>query len=166
MEPSSSLVAHQSVQAVSSESTFEGFYAAQLKWARQLTFVLLGDSRFVDDIVHEAFIRLHRRFDQIENPRAYLRVTLVNAVRRHRRQESRRERAHEQAAQSAPDRDVTLDGLLERIDRLPYRQRAVLVLRYFEGLSEAEIADTLGCRPGTVKSLASRALARLREENH
>ncbi len=50
------------------------------------------------------------------------------------------------------------------VDRLPERQRAVLVLRYFEGLSEAEIAETLSCRPGTVKSLASRALDRLRKE--
>jgi RNA polymerase sigma factor (sigma-70 family) len=158
-------VTHQDVQAVGSESTFEGFYAAQLGWARQLTFVLAGDSRFVDDLVHDAFIRLHGRFDQIENPRAYLRVTLVNAVRRHRRQENKRQHAHEQSAQSAPERDAPLDDLLERIGLLPYRQRAVLVLRYFEDLSETEIADTLRCRPGTVKSLASRALARLREEN-
>jgi RNA polymerase sigma factor (sigma-70 family) len=63
-----------------------------------------------------------------------------------------------------PARNTELDDLLERIDRLPYRQRAVLVLRYFEDLSEAEIADVLGCRPGTVKSTASRALTRLREE--
>ena len=54
--------------------------------------------------------------------------------------------------------------VLDLIDRLPSRQRAVLVLRYFEGLSELEIAEVLSCRPGTVKSLAARALSRLREE--
>lgn len=154
----------QGVQALRSEATFDGFYAAQLDWARRLTFVLCGDSRFVDDLVHDAFLRLQPRFAEIDNPRAYLRVTLVNAVRRHHRRESRRQEAQEQAAIPTPDSANEYDELLEGIDRLPYRQRAVLVLRYFEDLSEAEIADVLECRPGTVKSLASRALARLREE--
>jgi RNA polymerase sigma factor (sigma-70 family) len=140
------------------------FYAAQLAWARRLTFVLVGDSRFVDDLVQDAFMRLRPRFDEIDNPRAYLRVTLVNAVRRHRRRERRREDAQQESAQPVPKSNAGLDDLLARIDRLPHRQRAVLVFRYFEDLSEAEIADALGCRPGTVKSLASRALAQLREE--
>ncbi|HEY3670790.1 MAG TPA: sigma-70 family RNA polymerase sigma factor [Acidimicrobiia bacterium] len=155
---------HRSVQAVSRESTFEGFYEAQLDWARRLTFVLTGDDLFVDDLVQDAFVRLRPRFDQLDNPRAYLRVTLVNGVRRHRRRERRREQAHASLAHPSPEEDGALDDLVDRIDRLPYRQRAVLVLRYFENLSEAEIAESLGCRPGTVKSLASRALARLREE--
>ena len=53
--------------------------------------------------------------------------------------------------------------LADAVAALPYRQRAALVLRYHVGLSEAEIADALGCRPGTVKSLTSRALAALRK---
>ncbi|HEX2039468.1 MAG TPA: sigma-70 family RNA polymerase sigma factor [Acidimicrobiales bacterium] len=57
-----------------------------------------------------------------------------------------------------------MDETWDVLRRLPYRQRAVLVLRYYEDLSEAEIADVLDCRPGTVKSAANRALARLREE--
>jgi RNA polymerase sigma factor (sigma-70 family) len=153
------------VQARSSEATFEGFYAAQLDWARRLAFVLTGDTRFTDDIVQDAFLRLRSKFDAIDNPRAYLRVTLVNAIRRHRHRERRREQAHEHSARSAVASEAAFDALLERIDRLPFRQRTVLVLRYFEELSEAEIADVLGCAPGTVKSLASRALARLREES-
>ena len=59
--------------------------------------------------------------------------------------------------------DLTVDHLADAVAALPFRQRAVVVLRYHAGLSEAEIADALGCRPGTVKSLASRALARLEE---
>jgi RNA polymerase sigma factor (sigma-70 family) len=159
-------VTHQGVQAVRSEPTFEAFYGAQVEWARRLTFVLAGgDSRFVDDLVHEAFIRLQPRFDEIESPKAYLRVTLVNALKRHRHREARRDFAQEESARATRSTDPAIEELLYRIDRLPYRQRAVLVLRYFEDLSESEIAEVLECRPGTVKSLAARALARLREES-
>jgi DNA-directed RNA polymerase specialized sigma24 family protein len=56
------------------------------------------------------------------------------------------------------------EQLLELLDALPYRQQAVLVLRYWLDLTEAEIAEALGCRPGTVKSLCARALTRLRKE--
>ena len=54
--------------------------------------------------------------------------------------------------------------LLDAVDALPYRQKAVIVLRYYEDLRERDIATALGCRPGTVKSLASRALQRLAQE--
>ena len=60
--------------------------------------------------------------------------------------------------------EFRFDELADAIARLPFRQRAVIVLRYYADLTEAEIADALGCRPGTVKSLASRALATLSKE--
>jgi DNA-directed RNA polymerase specialized sigma24 family protein len=56
------------------------------------------------------------------------------------------------------------DALLAELARLPRREQAVLVLRFYEGLSDVEIAETLGCRPGTVRGYASRALAKLRVE--
>ena len=59
--------------------------------------------------------------------------------------------------------ELGADELLDAVDALPFRQRAVLVLRYYRDLSEGEIADALGCRPGTVKSLATRALDQLRK---
>jgi RNA polymerase sigma factor (sigma-70 family) len=152
------------VQVARPEATFERFYAAELEWARRLTFVLSGDGRFFDDLVQDAFLRLQQRFDQIDNPKAYLRVTLVNGVRRHHGRERQRQLAQEQSITAASEATAAYDELLTQIDRLPYRQRAVLVLRYFEDLSEGEIADVLGCREGTVKSLASRALAQLRKE--
>jgi len=63
-----------------------------------------------------------------------------------------------------PAVDFAFDELGDAVAALPFRQRAVLVLRYHHGLSEAEIADALECRPGTVKSLASRALDTLKKE--
>ncbi len=60
--------------------------------------------------------------------------------------------------------ELSFDDLADAVAALPFRQRAVVVLRYHAGLSEAEIAEALACRPGTVKSLASRALSRLQKE--
>ena len=143
---------------------FEEFYRRELEWARRLAFLLIGDDRYSDDIVQEAFLRMQSRFESVDTPRAYLRVTIVNACRRHEKKEGRRRRA-QQAAMVEPRTDhAQIDQVLALIDRLPSRQRAVLVLRYFEDLSEAEISEVLSCRPGTVKSLSARALARLRKE--
>jgi RNA polymerase sigma factor (sigma-70 family) len=68
-------------------------------------------------------------------------------------------RTHSPATESDPHL-----YLIDLIDELPYRQKAVVVMRYWLDLSEREIADHLGCRPGTVKSLASRAMERLRKD--
>src|SRR6266540_1160863 len=68
------------------------------------------------------------------------------------------------AAVLTGDRDLAQDIVQEVLARLPRRQQAVLVLRFYEGLSDTEIAEVLGCRPGTVRGYASRALAALRVE--
>lgn len=152
------------MQVARRPQTFEQFYAEELQWARRLAFVLTRDLRFSDDLVQDAFLGLHGHFDRVENPRAYLRVAIVNAARKQRAREWRRNRAQELAAEDRGGHSPELDALLERIDRLPKRQRTVLVLRYFEDLTEVEIAEVLSCRPGTVKSLAARALERIRKD--
>lgn len=142
---------------------FAAFYERELTWARRLAFVFLGDADAADDIVQDAFVQLHRRFDGLDAPRAYLWVTIVNSCRRFHRRETGRRRAY--GALEQPESVSQPSGeVLDLVDKLPVRQRAVLVLRYFEGLSEVEIAETIGCRPGTVKSLSARALERLRRE--
>ena len=145
------------------DDSFDAFCRRELDWARRLAYVLVVDVDAAAEIAQDAFLGLQPRYPELRNPRAYLRVTIVNGCRRHRRREARRQESQRLAAEpelvSPPSREI-----LDLVDRLPDRQRAVLVLRYFEGLSEAEIADTLSCRPGTVKSLASRALDRLRKE--
>jgi RNA polymerase sigma factor (sigma-70 family) len=143
---------------------FDAFCREELEWARRLAFVLTGSRDVADDIAQEGFARVCRRYDALDNPRGYLRVVIVNLSRRRGRTLDRERPLYD-------DDDTAVSGVssesmevLDLIDRLPSRQRAVLVLRYFEGLSELEIGEVLSCRPGTVKSLAARALSRLREE--
>jgi RNA polymerase sigma factor (sigma-70 family) len=103
------------------------------------------------------------RFAELEHPAAYTRVVLVNLTRRHVGREARRRNAEQRTVSTivvSPEHRELLDV----VGALPLRQRAVIVLRYYEGLSEAEIATALRCRQGTVKSLSARALERLRRE--
>jgi RNA polymerase sigma-70 factor (sigma-E family) len=134
-------------------------YPGMVRLARALT----GETDRAEDVVQDAFARLHGRIGHLENPGGYLRTTVVNLSRDHGRRRRREYRTHRLAAgpTSLPlDASELIDVLLS----LSYRQRAVLVLRYWGDWSEAEIADALGCRPGTVKALASRGIDRLRKE--
>jgi RNA polymerase sigma factor (sigma-70 family) len=138
-------------------------YRQQSLWAARVAFLLTSDANLAEDLVQEAFLALYRHADQVENPRAYLRVTLANLATRNRRREGRRTKAHVITAKRETV-DANANELFDVIGRLPPKQRVVIVLRYYEGLSEAEIAAALRCAPGTVKSLASRAIDRLRKE--
>lgn len=124
--------------------------------------LLTGSQQLGEDLAQEALLGLVRNAP-ISQPRAYLRRSLVNlSINAGRRRT--RERTYLQSIREQPMPPPETDDLWPLVIALPVRQRSVLVLRYYEDLSEAEIARVLGCRPGTVKSLASRALARLRQE--
>ena len=153
--------------SVEGDDDFAAFCRAELQWARRLAYVMTGDGQSADDIAQEALARVCKRFATLDNPRAYLRVVIVNLSRRHRRRDDRlRPLGEGDTGDEDPSRTPSPESveILTLIDRLPNRQRAVVVLRYYEGLTEIEIAAALQCRPGTVKSLASRALRHLREE--
>lgn len=142
---------------------FEAFYREQWADAVRLAHLLTGVDAVAEDLAQEAFTRVERRWAAVDNGPAYLRTALVNACRSWQRSRGREE-VRLRLAGSGVDQvdDLGADELLDAVDALPFRQRAVLVLRYYHDLSEQEIADALGCRPGTVKSLASRALDQLR----
>lgn len=133
----------------------------RVRLTRLATAITL-DASLAEEVVQDAFAGLHRRFRDVENPVGYLQRSVVNAsikVLRRRRT----------AAMHRPDRPpVThipeIDETWEAVTRLPARQRAVVALRYWEDLSEAEIADSLGWPTGTVKSTLHRALKRLKKE--
>ncbi len=144
-------------------STFVTFYRAEYPGTVRLAHALTGSAEAAEDVAQEAFGRILDRIDGLDNPGGYLRTTVVNLCHDRARRQVR-----EQRVEAAPRAGLTLSlGASEMIDvllRLPYRQRAVLVLRYWGDWSEREIAAALGCRSGTVKTLASRGLARLRKE--
>jgi DNA-directed RNA polymerase specialized sigma24 family protein len=125
----------------------------------RLAFLLSGSQAEAEEIVQEAFVRVRNRIERADNPSAYLRAAVVNGCRnRYRRLMV--ERRHPAPA-AGPVHDQ-VDELRDALAALGPRQRSVIVLRYYAGLSEAEIAQALGCRPGTVKSLCHRGLAELR----
>jgi len=150
--------------ALSDHTTLERFVAEQTLGLTRFAFLLCGDRQRAEDLVQDALLAMHRRFGAVvtvENPLAYARRAIVNG----NISVARRRSSSEVAMAVLPD-GVAFDAvpeLWERLEELPSRQRAVLVLRYWLDQSDEEIAGLLGCRRGTVRSLAARAFAILRE---
>jgi RNA polymerase sigma-70 factor (sigma-E family) len=153
--------------------TFEEFIAARLPAVLKFAGVLTGDRGLAEDVVQEVLIRANGRWQAIarlDRPEAYVRKMIVNEYLSWRRRSWRLVPAGtgtDIPGRSTPDPAAGYaerDAMVAELAKLPLRQRAVLVLRYYEGLSDREIADVLGCRPGTVRGYASRALAALRVE--
>ena len=148
---------------------FEEFAVAALPGLLRFGVILTGDRHRADDLVQSALVKTMRRWSHIDHahPTAYVRRAMVNAHLSWWRSRAAREAripdtfdvpAPGDAAAAYDDQDQ----LARALAVLPPRQRAVIVLRYYEGLSEAEIADELGCARGTVKSQAAKALRTLR----
>jgi len=137
----------------------------------RLGFLLTDDRSLAEDLVQDAFLGLQRRWSGLVDrsaAAAYLRTSVVNGARSQlRRRIVARRHLRVAEPDEAPSADLAVllteehREVVEAMRRLPRRQRAVLVLRYWSGLSEAEIAAVLGVARGTVKSSASRALATL-----
>jgi RNA polymerase sigma-70 factor (sigma-E family) len=145
-------------------------YAAHAPDAVRLAYLLTGDRALAEDLAQEAFVRMFGRFRDLRRPeafRAYLRRTVVNLSRSHFRR-ARVERAFLARTASEPvaagPEPEPRSELWEALGTLTPRQRAAIVLRYYEDLSEAQTADVLRCPVGTVKSLVSRGMERLRRE--
>ena len=159
---------------VTQDLTWADLVAARLPALRRLAVMLTGEAGPAEDLVQSALARAHRHADRIvgmDSPAAYLRRTLVNEHLSWRRRQGRtptmRPLADDDSHVADPTRVVDLrDQTWRLLATLPRQQRAVLALRYYEDLSDAEIADLLGCSTGTVRSHASRALAVLRERLH
>ncbi|GIH89666.1 SigE family RNA polymerase sigma factor [Planobispora siamensis] len=128
-------------------------------------YMLAGNPHDAADLVQEALVRLRGSWPRVRrkhDPESYVKTTITRLHISVWRRRKREHLAPEVPERPQPVADSPLD-LWDELARLPKRQRAVLVLRYYEDRSDAEIAQMLGISPGTVRSQASRALDKLRD---
>lgn len=127
----------------------------------RLAYLLTGDRGAAEELVQDAFIAVHRSWGRVTQPSAYLRVAVVNACRSWGR---RRVLERERRPASAEHAFLVADEMWDLLQGLPERQRAAIVLRFYEDLPDREIAAVLGCREATVRTAVFRGLAALRKE--
>lgn len=146
---------------------FETFVDARYAALARTAVLLTGDRATAEDLLQEALIRTYATWRRVRDTGAaegYVRTTMVRLLLRDRRRRWSGEIPHA----DVPDRPspradpVTTESVRAALRRLPTDQRAVLVLRFYADQSESQIAETLQCAPGTVKSRISRGLAALR----
>ena len=152
---------------------FDEFVAGNLEQLLKTAYLITWDAGEAEDLVQECLFKVARRWPRVRGmaqPQAYARRILVNlavddaaAAPGAAASSTGRQRSSTEPARDLLVGLETRAELLDALARLTPRQRAVLVLRYFNDLTEAQTAEVLGCSPGTVKSNASRGLARLRE---
>jgi RNA polymerase sigma-70 factor (sigma-E family) len=146
---------------------FREFVRVRFEPLRALAYVTCGDWQTAEDAVAGALARLYLRWHRVNSPDAYARTMVVRAAIGEKRRPWRREHSAGDALPevAGPDPADNVDERLRLVAALrhvPPRQRAVLVLRFLEGLSVEETAEVLGCCTGTVKSQSSRGLDTLR----
>lgn len=147
------------------EAGFNEFVATRGPALQRAAFLLTGDHHTAQDLVQQALMEAARRWEKIHtSPEAYVRRSVYTAnVSRWRRQKyAEHELTGDRVAPATHDVDARV-SLTSALERLTAKQRAVLVLRYYEDLTEVQTAETLGVSVGTVKSTHSQALRRLRE---
>lgn len=136
----------------------EPVYSAAYRELLRVAYVLTGSGAAAEDVVHDVFCRVGPRIAQLDNPVAYLRVAVVNQCRSIHRRAARAPRL----AAPEPVLDGRLVELQDALRGLNERRRTAIVLRYLCDLPDDEIADLIGCRVGTVRTLIHRGLAELR----
>jgi RNA polymerase sigma-70 factor (sigma-E family) len=141
--------------------------------ALRLAYVLTGDRELAEDLMQEAFVRITGRLGHLRVPDrldVYLRRTIVNlCTSQLRRRKLERAWLAGEAAKSMTQREddpALRDEMWRALQRLPFRQRAALVLRFYEDLSERETAELLGCSQGALNSLVVRGIKTLRADLH
>jgi RNA polymerase sigma-70 factor (sigma-E family) len=157
-----------------SDDDFDRFASRELPALLRYAFMLTGDRELARDLVQDVMLKAHAQWHRVaaaDQPRLYVRTMITRAFLSWRRRWAVRNVLVSVAGQVEPapvvDHSTAIadrDDMWQLLSRLPRQQRAVLVLRYYERLTDPEIAAVLNCSAGTVRGYASRALATLRLE--
>ena len=149
------------VQQRKAAVTWTDVYRVERDGLVRLAYLITSSQSVAEDLVQDCFIRVMGRLAPEDEPGAYLRRSVINACYSwHRR--NKREVARGEDELRSPYEDRHDVEMWDALSQLAPRRRTVVVLRYYMDMSEAEVASTLGCRVGTVKSTAHRALKDLR----
>ena len=157
----SPVVAEGSSGSPGNASEFDELYRSAYARMVVLARLTIGSLAEAEEVVQDAFVQLYRNWSSVERPIGYLRIAVVHGCQSHVRRRAR-ERRHQSAVTEGAVLDPIAIAVRDALMTLTPRQRAAVVLRYFEDLPERQIAEALGCRPGTVKSLLSRSMVRLK----
>jgi RNA polymerase sigma-70 factor (sigma-E family) len=143
------------------EQGFVSLYKQRYDPMVRLAYLLTGQQAIAEELVQDAFVSVHRSWARATNPPAYLRTAVVNACRSWGRRQTL-----ERLRKPAPPDPSTLvtDEMWDVLQTLPPRQRAAIVLRFYEDLPDEEIAALLGCKVPTVRTAVFRGLEKLRKE--
>lgn len=150
------------------DEEFTRFVAGNATALLRTAYLLTGDRSAAEDLLQDALERVYVAWPRVQEPYAYTRTALARASTNRWRSRSRRPElplaGHDAALPDGTDERAEQHRVVAALNRLPARQRATVVLRYLEDLTEAATASALNCSVGTVKSQTARALARLRTE--
>ncbi|MEO8693370.1 MAG: sigma-70 family RNA polymerase sigma factor [Acidimicrobiales bacterium] len=140
---------------------FAAFYAKELDGQVRRAFLLVGSNDAANDVVHDAFVAVYRRWGELDSPGPYLNRVVLNGCRDLVRQRARHERA---LSRVVPVGDAAIADILDDVlNGLPFNHRAAIVLRFYAQMPVAEIANSLGCRPGSVGPWIDRGLKKMRK---
>ncbi len=150
-----------SARGAGTGEAFAALYERELGLQVRRAALLVGSEETAHDLVHDAFVELYRRWEDVRDPGPYLGRAVLNRCRDHaRRLSTRARRLPMLIDRGDPEDEVLWDALNE----LPFNHRAALVLRYYHQLSNREIAAVIGCRTGSVGPWIQRGLKRLRKD--
>jgi DNA-directed RNA polymerase specialized sigma24 family protein len=141
--------------------TFGQFYEQHFTGLVRLAVLLTGSSEVAADLVQDCFVRLHGHWSGVRQPLPYVRRSVVHACASHHRSAARARRTSSHLVPGATE--LGADELGDALAKLAPKQRAAIVLRFYDDLPEDDIARALRCRPATVRSLVHRGLAELRK---
>jgi RNA polymerase sigma-70 factor (sigma-E family) len=152
---------------------FARFVRAHMGALLKTAYLLTGNRDTAEELVQDTLVRLlpkWQRVEQAEVPLAYVRRCVVNGFINDRRRPASRELVTDLLPEISDERDIASDVsdrdlVWQLLASLPVRQRAALVMRFYHDLSDEQSAEYLQCRPGTVRSLVSRALSTLRDRS-